>query len=548
MSAAPDDDELVDRPRSRPGRSVPPPAPGGVGPPPLPGTGPRPMGVPPRPPSAPAPSEPPPEPEALPRWSDLVGRTFAGRLEATGKPAVVRVVRAGIRHDPPPEGVGLPVWAESSSSPQRYEIPVPWAGKPEEARSLLELGAELRAAQPGPSVSKRQELADVVERLLNLTEALHANGYRLGLVTPANVLWQNPAAARRAILPDYGFYRAADAGSLEEPAWLDPEFPFAPLWAGAGGSPGPKEIQAVSPRSAKWVQVELPDPRTDIRTLARLFACVLTGAPEGPLRPGRADQKAKVWHQVLFPAEQGRFDTVEKFRRVLAEFPLWHHFVEPTAPAPPAEGPRESASPAPRRLLPLLTAAVLLGGLALVGWLVLGGSKSGGTGGSTPPAPTDGGRDAEWDGWVLNWKGEFGKLVQRDRSGPEKATRDAMRKALDDFERRVAEKPVGHAGQKAEVERTLKESREEFEKLPPLPVIDVGREKWLVDWTEQFDRLWSSDGAARASPKTGEELWKLVDALDLRLRTAPAANGEQKAAEEQVLKQRRKQVGNLWPR
>lgn len=489
--------------------------------------------------------EPPPETPPLSRWSDLVGRTGADRLEESGKPAVVRIVRAGVSYDPPPDGVDLPIWQESATSPQRYEIPWTDGDAKKDVRSLGELGTELRNKRPNPPEDKKQEFAAAVTRLLDLTENLHTARYRLGLVTPNNVLWTVTSGASQAFLPDFGFYQSAGSASMETPLWLDSKFQFAPLWRSGAkqGSPGPKEIQAISPQSAAACEVDLTDPQTDIRTLARLFACILTGRPEGPLRPGRPDQKVRVWHHVLLKAENGHFSTIEDFRMALEANPLWHHFSQTASTG--RGGSNQGAGPnrTGRWLIPLLASAVLAGTLGLVSWIYFESKH-----GPVVPDPQNIQRDAEWDKWAQNWKDQFDRLMKKDEAAATKDTRDSLRKALDKFELQLKEKPIAQPQQNSEIRLELEISQKQFANLPTLSTFEPSREQWIADWVKEFDELWSSNGAARASPRTGDDLWKLIDKLEQKLRNEPAANAEQKAREDELLKSRRRAVGNLWPR
>lgn len=277
--------------------------------------------------------------------------------ELVGSPGcqgVVRFVNGDISYAAPP----LPAaWAATPGTPGRFEMP--WPGDPAAARTLIHLRADLdRAARSGALKSGASpllaELDAVADGLLDTTARLHAAGWTLGLVQPGNVV----LAGTTPHLVDLGF---TWRGSFGPPPW--DASPGRPAWMDASAAwlsdvPAVRR-QFADPGAAHFPRVE---PVEDVRTLARLFAWLLTGQPRGEVvAPSRT---ADLW-QLLAEAAAGGVPTAHGFRARLAADPLRGHFTDPPKPPPPPSPPPAKPFPWGPALAAAAVAVVAAGGVAV---------------------------------------------------------------------------------------------------------------------------------------------------------------------------------------
>lgn len=329
-------------------------------------------------PTAPRPAaQPPPTPAKDPTaasttapddewsWGSVGIRHSWGLLSGdTGEEGVIRITEPGVTYSPPPTETGLRRWRQTSGNPQRFEMP--WNSKPHGVRSLEQLGHDLGQKPPTRADDPRlTDLDTAVVRLLHLTEQLHQHSSRLGLVHPRNVLLVPTSSGWELVLPDHGFLWK---GGPFRPTWIADET-FRPLWD--RGPETQQDVTATDDGSAA----------ADVRTLARLFACVLTGVavrdvPERPPAASRPQTQnaaalAGVW-TTLSRASAGSITTVSELASALKESPLSRHVFAlppPPPPPPPPKGKPVAATPSsvPTRKPPYGLAAV--GGVVLLGLL-----------------------------------------------------------------------------------------------------------------------------------------------------------------------------------
>lgn len=293
-------------------------------------------------------------------WGHVGSLTTPGRLsDGTSRPGVIRVVEANIHYDVPP--LDPYVWSPAGPNlVNQYEMF--WTeGNPAEVRSLADLGAELRGGNP--SKPRLKVLDNAADALLETAQRLHARDCRLGLLHPANVLLVPGSDGRRLVLPDLGFTWTGSHGSFPwkdspgRPKWLaeDPrENPNLRLW-----DEQPVWQQFISSTETNGYQ-QLVSVEVDLKTLARIFAAVLTGRID---REVPVPNAAPVWG-VLRSVMKGDIKTAEEFRVRLAEHPLSEHWLAPRPAQPKKSG-----------LLPLAAclALALLTGLGSLAGLYYGG-------------------------------------------------------------------------------------------------------------------------------------------------------------------------------
>lgn len=294
-------------------------------------------------------------------WGHVGSMTTPGRLsDGTSRPGVIRVVEANIRYDVPP--LDPYIWSPAGPNlVNQYEMF--WTeGNPADVHSLGDLGAELRAGNvPAPRLAVLDNVADA---LLDTTQRLHARDCRLGLVHPGNVLIVPGSDGRRIVLPDLGFTWSGTHGQFP---WKDS--PGRPKWLAEDARENPNTRywdeepvwqQFVSSNEDNSYQ-QLVSPEGDLKTLARVFATVLTGRVD---RSVSAANAAPVWG-VLRAVMDGKITTAEEFRARLAEHPLSEHWT-----AARGLGPGRGKSPLP--VILLLVFLMLAGGGGLAG-LYFGG-------------------------------------------------------------------------------------------------------------------------------------------------------------------------------
>jgi len=287
----------------------------------------------------------------------------------SGEEGIVRIVEAGVVYTRPPGDAGIRVWQQPPGNPQRFEMPWPSKLKPADFLSLEELGHDLGKNPPkSPDDPRLGELDDVVvQGLVRIASRLHERGFRLGLLHPRNVLILAAPRGSALVLPDYGFTWKS---SPFKPSWVEGGN-FKPLWD--------REPESQQQVAAPAGETPLPAD-SDLRTLARLFACVLTGTPARDVPdqvPTTSVHQTKdpaalagVW-QTLAQACRGEFKTASEFGEKLRRFPLSLHVF--ALPPPPPSRVTEQAIQAPAGKRPtilvlIVAAAVLAGFVALLLW------------------------------------------------------------------------------------------------------------------------------------------------------------------------------------
>jgi hypothetical protein len=316
----------------------------------------RPAAPPPKGPAKPAgkanvPVVPPAEPESLRlAWGHVGSVTRPGRLsDGTSRPGVIRVVEAGISYFPP--ALEPYVWSQASLNyVGQYEMAWP-EGDPAAVRSLADFAAELQRGTP--SKTQLKMLDQIADALLANTEKLHEQDQRLGLLELGNVLIVPGSEGRTLVLPDLGFVWRGSHGKFPwkdspgRPRWLDEDARAnqnAKLW-----DEEPVWQQFTSAEAAGDDHDPVP-PQSDLKTLARMFAAVLTGRIERDISP---PNQAPVW-TLLRSILKGDIGTAAEFRRRLNEHRLSGHWLNPNGP------PKPSANAAPAALLGCLALLLLL--------------------------------------------------------------------------------------------------------------------------------------------------------------------------------------------
>src|SRR5262249_42518823 len=335
------------------------------------------------------------------------------------------------------------------SEPGRYELP--WEGDPGAVRTLRSLRTDLeRAAQAGkfsdPEHPLLRELDEVAAALCTLAAQLHEAHWSLGLVQPDSVIIRGPAGGREVILTDLGFAWRGSFGSPPwedspgRPDWLDPFTPNRWLW-----DHEPVRQQFADPQNGAFPP---PGPVSDVRTLGRLFAWLISGQTSRDVpMVGGPDGPPPAW-RVLADAAAGRIPSADAPAARLPPPPLSDYFAPPLmAELPPSGG-------GAKWLIPV----ALLGLLALAGagvgvWYAFIREKptetaSGNPDNKSPDKPPD---PAAFDQAVQqfteaqkkgDFSGMFAALAKMAKSAPtdKKAEVDARRvKAIEDWTAAVNE-------------------------------------------------------------------------------------------------------------
>ncbi len=286
---------------------------------------------------------------APPRAASTLNWGFVGkmhRIEALvkfpGQTGVVRLLANTIKYERPPVEIG---WVEVKDQKGRFEMA--WPGNPVSSRTLEDVGVDARMARGKgflpPNHPVLKELDEAIFSLVNLADKLTRAGWGLGLIAPAGVMLNITPDAVSAVPVDLGFTWIGEFGdppwdhSPGKPAWLadDPvDNPTSALW-----EQSPVEQQFAGPGKKP-----VPDapPGSDVRTLARLIAAVLTGKPSQRL----AHEPGAVWG-VLIPAAAGDIHSMRDFLAELTESPPSTHFTAPPKPiqvlAEPSEAKKKSS-------------------------------------------------------------------------------------------------------------------------------------------------------------------------------------------------------------
>jgi len=262
-------------------------------------------------------------------WSDDRVATD-GYSRETG---VVRRVWFGAEYlGPPPAVSRLKGWQQSADNRLEFFMSLgDLEGEPPHS-TLLELGDALRG-QLDARGDDRALLDWAVDRLLEVSAALHGASVGVGPVHPENVLVVelDGATSRELVLPDWGFaHNEADNGPDGLKNLADPE------WALLRDEPIGRLNTMIRSRDAAQVG-------SDVRALARTLACVLLGknayierhkANNGlPLTTfcdskGQLPSSAGIW-TVLERAVAGSKDigSIEALRNQLRSNPPSDHFV-----------------------------------------------------------------------------------------------------------------------------------------------------------------------------------------------------------------------------
>src|SRR5262245_30146321 len=219
----------------------------------------------------------PPEPKRF-SWGHIGQVNFADHItDRTGRPGVVRIVGAGVYYHAPP--FDRYIWQPALDQPGRFEMV--WSeGDPADVQSLGQLGDELRRNQPPPK-PRLQLLDQAAQTLLRMTQKLHEQEWRLGLLHPGNILLTPGTDGNELILSDLGF---AWRGSHGRPPWRDS--PGRPAWIDEDPAQN-RNVGFWDEDPARQQFSWTSDPElapvsiaSDLRTLARIYACVLTGRIE----------------------------------------------------------------------------------------------------------------------------------------------------------------------------------------------------------------------------------------------------------------------------
>ncbi|MFO0957182.1 MAG: hypothetical protein U0800_06905 [Isosphaeraceae bacterium] len=204
--------------------------------------------------------------------------------------------------------------------------------------------------------------------LLRTIGRIHREGIGVGLLRPSSVILA-PSADHGILLPDVGFVRFR--GLL--PPWMTPTDPFRDLW-----DKPPEWINERSfdreryPKladrfadSADRVLGSGWDPRSDLRTAARLIAWVLAPGDRVlrtiPSRDEADWTRAEVW-AVLRDALEGRFATADEFADALETGPARpsRHFIEQiSGKGPSGPHPMRNLIWAATAIVPLLAIPAL---------------------------------------------------------------------------------------------------------------------------------------------------------------------------------------------
>lgn len=218
------------------------------------------------------------------------------------------------------------------------------------AETLVDLRNRLH--RPGKSRPRDAPELMALDRaavdLLRAIARIHREGIGIGLLRPSNVLL-SATPDHGVILPDVGFVRFR--GLL--PRWMTPTDPFRDLW-----DKPPEWINERCfdrtrypnladrfARTADRIEGAGWDPRSDLRTVARLLAWVLAPGDRVPRTIPSRDEadwtRAEVW-AVLRDALDGRFEDADAFADALEAESARpsRHFIEQIASKGPSRSGR----------------------------------------------------------------------------------------------------------------------------------------------------------------------------------------------------------------
>lgn len=412
-------------------------------------------------PPAAAPPSPPVTTEVS--WGSI-RPTRKGTLSEGGGTGLIRHVGAGIGYQAPPVGR---TWERAPRRPQVYEMA--WDGDPASARTLARLGADLRARAASRRLSADDADLALLDRawdhLLALAAELHARSWRLGLLHPENVVLAEGPDRPQPVLVDLGFW--FDVDSPGPPDWLT-ENPYAELW---DESPVQRQRGPAHDRG--------PTVASDVKLLARLLTCVLTGevsrAPQPP-----SPKPAPVW-EVIDRALRGEVTAIADLRKTFRSTEVdarpSRHFLAPRVVVPQLQ-PTSRGGRGWGGLLVLLVAVGLLGGLAYVAMNrpppVPTSREPEGTAPDEPPPVPSGARAAE--------------LVRKAREAPPE-TLPPVIKEINDL-------PA------SEIDEALRAQWLAF-----------ARKRYLDDWVKRYDAADARSGEPDDRLAAADRLQKLHDEL-----------------------------------
>lgn len=297
-----------------------------------------------------------------------------------GQMGVIRILPNSVRYTRPPVGPG---WTEVPGHVGQYEMA--WPGNPATARSLDDIASEFRrtSASHSGNIPATDPIAahfdSAIQALLDRTADLAAQGWGVGLLTPAGVMFDLEGPRLEPVLVDLGFTWTGEFGpppwdqSPGKPEWLiRPE--AAPIWARP-----PADQQFAAPKGSPFGPIQEAET---VVTLARLITCLLAGTPHLP--PERLTDSPVA--EILRSANQGDYATIRSFQAALKTHRPSEHFAEPL----PLTGVANEKSGS-RLYQRLAIVGVILAVVALLGFLAWPGSQPSTENGTTiATTPTTG--------------------------------------------------------------------------------------------------------------------------------------------------------------
>ncbi|ASV72635.1 hypothetical protein THTE_0033 [Thermogutta terrifontis] len=241
-----------------------------------------------------------------------------------------RTVRDGVKYRPPPLPNHVPRWHQESRSRILFKMPL--RDPPRRLFTLAQYCQQLREQRQelcripanSPIIPEPLRLLDeIVDKVLDLVEHLHAQHEGVGLLAPENILileWENGITVS---FTDLGFY------------WDDPLAPTLPAWLESDPKVNPHAELWENPRR----QLERFDSSCDLRILGRVFCSALLGrpyrdvpdpdtVPETQADPPSVPLARRIW-VVLAQIIHGELTSIDDIRQALREYPLSQHFLGP---------------------------------------------------------------------------------------------------------------------------------------------------------------------------------------------------------------------------
>jgi hypothetical protein len=431
-----------------------------------------------------------------------------------GSTGVIRYVSSGVGYSPPP----IPArWRPVPSEPGRHEMP--WEGNPDAARGLRALRTDLdRAARAGkltnPNHPLLRELDEVAAALTSLAEQLHPARWSLGLIQPDNVLIRGREGAREVVPLDLGFAWRGSFGSPPwedspgRPDWLDPHTPNRWLW-----DHEPVRQQFADPDNGAFPP---PAPTSDVRTLGRLFAWLISGqtSKDVPNVGGRGGPPP-AW-SVVADAAAGRIPSAAGLAARLRDAPLSEYFapLEVVEDRPPSGGGKG-----------LLIVMALLGLLVLAGaggaalWYFVLREK---------PAETASNENE-------NPKPPDNTPEKKDKKDADKT--NAKANTPDPAAFAVAAKEFDAAAAKGDLSGMVAAFGKMTAVVPPekKTELDASRAKLVAAWRAAYDETLTIAGDPSRRDEAKKRFTDLEAQLQQLIEAQPAADPAQQAEEKQWL-------------